>query len=292
MAFEKGKPAPGIKAKFLDDQVRDNNDFLQPAIDNEHDFVDSVGASQTGDHTQGSARCFFASSAPATRIDGGSFKETDNGSLWIDDGDNAFYTMTAYDEVVAADKWTPVSDEIIATLLASNRVFAGTLGVTGDFAVNTDKFTVDASTGNSLVAGTLDIASTIPITAMLDEDDFSSNSATAVASQQSIKAYIATQLAFSAYSTEDADSDTMVKDTTYTATSDGFVVVMVKLTATNNLLEGQIDGSAIIRHEVAGNDWASITYPVATGETFKITSTTGTPTINWKSRGPLSKPTK
>lgn len=35
--------------------------------------------------------------------------------------------------------------------------FGATLGVTGNFAVNTNKFTVAASTGNTLVAGTLDV---------------------------------------------------------------------------------------------------------------------------------------
>jgi hypothetical protein len=158
MAFEKGKPEPGIKAKLLDDRVRGNNDFIQPAINNEHNFVDADANNQTGDHTQGSARCFFAATAPAVRIDTSNFIETDNGSLWIDTNDNALSIMTDYSEAVAADKWTLVSDEVIAVLLAANRVFAGTLGVTGDFAVNTDKMTVAAATGNTAVAGTLDVA--------------------------------------------------------------------------------------------------------------------------------------
>lgn len=38
--------------------------------------------------------------------------------------------------------------------------FASTLGVTGDFAVNTNKFTVTASSGNTTVAGTLAITGT------------------------------------------------------------------------------------------------------------------------------------
>lgn len=153
MAWDKNSPAPGIKAKVLDDLIRTNNDALETAIDNEHDFTTS--GTQTGDHAQGSARCFFTDTAPATRVDGSSFIVTDNGSLWIKTDDNAFYLMTDYDEVVAADKWTPVSTEIIATLLASNRIFSGTLGVTGDFDVNTDKFNVESTSGNVAVAGTM-----------------------------------------------------------------------------------------------------------------------------------------
>jgi hypothetical protein len=155
--FDTGKPEAGIAAKLLDNRVRDNNTPLQLAINNEHEFVDN-SASQSGDHTQGSARCYSQSSAPANRIDGGAFKSTDLGSLWVDTDDNALYILTA-----TTPTWTPVSTEVIATLLAANRIFAGTLGVTGDFDVNTDKFTVTASNGNTAVAGTLDITGDVAV---------------------------------------------------------------------------------------------------------------------------------
>ena len=49
------------------------------------------------------------------------------------------------------------SNNKFSVLSASgNTSIGGTLGVTGNVAVNTDKFTVDASNGNTLVAGTLD----------------------------------------------------------------------------------------------------------------------------------------
>jgi hypothetical protein len=160
MAYEKGKPEPGIKAKFLDDRVRGNNDFIQPAINNEHNFVDADAGNQSGDHTQGSARCFSQDTAPTTRIDGSSFVSTDLGSLWVDTDDNALYILTAI-----TPTWTPVSDEVIAVLLAANRVFAGTLGVTDDFAVNTDKFNISATTGDTLVAGTLGVTGVLTTTA-------------------------------------------------------------------------------------------------------------------------------
>jgi hypothetical protein len=41
---------------------------------------------------------------------------------------------------------------------------SGTLGVTGDFKVNTDKFTVAASTGNTVVAGTLNVTGNTTLT--------------------------------------------------------------------------------------------------------------------------------
>lgn len=67
---------------------------------------------------------------------------------------------------------------------------AGTLANTGDFAVNTDKFTVAAASGNTLVGGTLDIQGTTAVVGVLDEDAMGSDSATNLATQQSIKKYV------------------------------------------------------------------------------------------------------
>lgn len=133
-------------------------------LDKEHETLASSSAG--GVHKQGSARAFFQDAAPTTQVDGSAFDSGDLGSLWFDsnaDPDNQFNVLTA-----TTPTWTPVSTEIIAVLLASNREFAGTLActdfgasgnfaVTGNFAVNTDKFAVTAASGNTLVAGTLDV---------------------------------------------------------------------------------------------------------------------------------------
>jgi hypothetical protein len=47
------------------------------------------------------------------------------------------------------------TDKFTVTAASGNTVVAGTLGVAGDVAVNTNKFTVAASSGNTAVAGTL-----------------------------------------------------------------------------------------------------------------------------------------
>ncbi len=195
MAFEKAKPSAGTSLRSSNPEILANWDQLQTAINNEHIFSGTSAGTQTGDHTPGSARVFFQDAEPATRIDGDSFLSTDLGSLWVDTNsspDNQFNILTAVDPT-----WTPVSTEVIATLLAAARIFASTLGVTGDFAVNTDKFTVAAASGNTLVAGTLDVTGNIDPTTFettnggfLDEDNMASDSATKVASQQSIKAYV------------------------------------------------------------------------------------------------------
>ena len=236
MAFNKDKPSADTSLRTSNPEILANQSALQSAMDNEHEFTGTAAATQDGYHTQGSARCFSQAGAPATKIDGNNFESTDLGSLWVDTDDNALYILTA-----TSPTWTPVSAEVIAVLLAANRVFAGTLGVTGDFAVNTDKFTVAAASGNAVVAGTLDVASTldiattIPITATLDEDDMVSDSATAVSTQQSIKAYadtketsIVTQATadlFASRDTTDTDSGNLVAGSTYQAECSGFLVL-------------------------------------------------------------------
>ena len=82
-----------------------------------------------GEHKQGSARAFFQDTAPATQVDGTAFAAEDLGSLWIDSNaspDNQFNILTA-----TTPTWTPISTEIIAVLLASNRQFAGNIIVDG-----------------------------------------------------------------------------------------------------------------------------------------------------------------
>ena len=185
MAWNKDLPIAGRKARYIDDDIRDiNNPALEAAIDDEHDFT--TGGTQTGQHTQGSARCFFQDAAPSTRVDGTAFTSTDFGSLWIDSNsspDNQFNVLTAIGPVT----WTPVSTEIIATLLAAARVFASTLGVTGDFAVNTDKFTITAASGNTLIAGTLDVTG---IATLGDTSKLATSGAPAADAQIANKKYV------------------------------------------------------------------------------------------------------
>lgn len=191
MAWIKGEPVEGILAPNLNDVIRDNNDALEIALNKEMNFATGGVASLQGILKQGSARPFFQNTVPGTRVDGSAFASTDLGMFWIDSDsspDNQLNILTA-----TTPTWTPVSTEIIAVLLASARVFGSTLGVTGDFAVNTDKMTVDADNGNTLVGGTLDIQGTIPVVGVLDEDDLTSDSATNLATQQSIKKYVDNQ---------------------------------------------------------------------------------------------------
>lgn len=151
MAFDKDIPTSGTSLRASNPQILENQESTQEAVNNEHIFAGTAAGTQTGDHTQGSARCFFAATAPALRIDGNNFIVTDNGSLWIDTDDNALSIMTDYSQGVAADKWTLVSAEVIATLLGSARTFLDALTVTGLTTIN-DQLFVNSGTTDIVAA--------------------------------------------------------------------------------------------------------------------------------------------
>jgi len=166
-------------------------------MNKEHETL--ATASAGGVHKQGSARAFFQDAAPATQVNGDAFDSGDLGSLWFDSNaspDNQFNVLTA-----TTPTWTPISTEIIATLLASNRQFAGTLTVDGattltgavgaaasitlgagadlngsstsDITINTNKFTVAGDTGNTVIAGTASVGGTLTITGVATLGDAS-----------------------------------------------------------------------------------------------------------------------
>lgn len=56
------------------------------------------------------------------------------------------------------------TDKFTVAASSGNSSVGGTLGVTGNFAINTDKFTVAAATGNTVVAGTLSVTGAITAT--------------------------------------------------------------------------------------------------------------------------------
>ncbi len=165
MAFDATLPAASSSLRTSNPQILANWVALQAAINAEHIFSGTAGSTQTGYHTQGSARCFFQAGEPATRIDTSAFTSADFGSLWVDSDDNAVYVLTAIGPVV----WTAISTEIITLLLASPRTFLDTLGVTGNFDVN-GNFTVAAASGNALSSGTISSTGTLRALAALIAD--------------------------------------------------------------------------------------------------------------------------
>ena len=117
--------------------------------------------------------------------------ETNDGVLkWMEDED---YFEFSDDILVASTEKLQFRD----TALYINSSTDGQLDIVADTEVQIAATTIDMN-GNADVSGTLTYGSlsdgSITITAFVDEDDMSSNSATLVPTQQSVKAYVDTQL--------------------------------------------------------------------------------------------------
>ncbi len=104
---------------------------------------------------------------------------------------------------------------------------------TSDITINTNKFNVAGATGNTNVGGTLDVVGNIDPTTyettnggFLDENDMVSDAADKVASQQSIKAHVAAEIALDASDFTGTDG--------YAHMSDGFVIQWGEIAGSNN----------------------------------------------------------
>ena len=158
MAYDKDKPASSTSLRNSNPQILANQAAIETALNREHTFSTGGTATDQAHHKKGSARAYFQDAEPATRVDGEAFTSDDLGSLWFDTNsspDNIFSLLTA-----TTPTWTPVSVEIIATLLASNRIFAGTLKSTGDFTVGANKVVITAANGNTVIAGVVTMGDT------------------------------------------------------------------------------------------------------------------------------------
>ena len=130
---------------------------------------------------------------------------------------------------------------------------------------------VNALDAGNLASGTVALARISGLTSsqmaaafFKDEDDMASDSETAVSSQQAIKAYIATAIAFGSWASKS-------NNTEYTAASDGFVVA--KATGDQQLKMYTPTATLRIHHTVLGSgaDVHSSTLPVRSGDTWKVT---------------------
>jgi len=181
---------------------------------------------------------------------------------------------------------------------------ATTYTVTNTFTINTTAVASEANQNftdvltalNSFDASNCDSTTTLPLGCITgltstqcaaaffkDEDDMASDSATAVSSQQAIKAHVTTQIA-AAVPDDDALGTWASKsnNTVYQAASDGFVV-MTSASDTFRDIIGYTDGSnppTTIRLESYSIDhsYQSFTMPVKKSDYWKVT---GGGTIYW-----------
>jgi hypothetical protein len=104
----------------------------------------------------------------ATALTGGSgITLTISGLLTISSGG---YTVTGNSTVTGtlgvSSDFAVATNKFTVAAASGNTVVAGTLGVTGDVAVNTNKFNVTASSGNTTVAGTLGVTGATSLAAV------------------------------------------------------------------------------------------------------------------------------
>jgi hypothetical protein len=108
MAFDKGKPIAGRKARYIDDDIRANNEAIEAAVGFGHDFA--TGSTQTGEHNDGAAKIYAGDTAPTTKEDGiRALNADDVGKrLWLDTSvtPNVLKVLTA---IGTPNTWTSIA---------------------------------------------------------------------------------------------------------------------------------------------------------------------------------------
>ncbi|KKN77245.1 hypothetical protein LCGC14_0362230 [marine sediment metagenome] len=193
-AFDKDKPASSTSLRNSNPEILANWAAIETALGANHEF--STGGSNTGNHD---SIVLIEAADIGTGASGlpilGAQTVVAPELVYTDEGDNDVQ-LTSGGSMGSATTNT-LTNTITATgLITAN---AGvTLGAgddligsaTSDINIGSGNFTVAGDSGNTLVGGTLDIQGTTAVVGVLDEDDLTSDSATNLATQQSIKAYV------------------------------------------------------------------------------------------------------
>jgi len=212
-AWDKALPAGTTPFKDADDKIRDNNAAIETAFDNDHVFT--TGSTQTGEHNQ--VTLAVSAVKPTVSADEGALynKDVDPGSgtaiaeLFYEDEDATEIQLTSSGNRLANATYFTATDnagtgsvDLIKAhtddevQLGTNTTVNGTLNATGTLTADAAAVvTTTLSVGTDLtVVGDIDPTSySTNLGGFLDEDAMGTDSATAVASQQSIKAYVDTQ---------------------------------------------------------------------------------------------------
>lgn len=248
-----------------------------------------------GEHVQGSAISFVlaTASAPTTDPAGTAFVAADIGRLWWDTTLSQMKILTGVGPVA----WTTMP------AFAQAAAFLSTLSCVGDFAVNTDKFTVAAASGNTAIDGTATVGSTLDVTGateLIGVATIADASVTKTDAAPTTDAMI-TNMKFvvtagdsataSGYTANDSEGNAMLKSHAYLAPLSGYVSAFDTLDASGDRIIGFLHntndpagaGQIIQPTEASSSaDDCSVFFFVPAGKFFEITAGgSNVPTILW-----------
>lgn len=310
--WNKAKPASSTSLRSSNPEILANWVAIEAALGQDHEF--STGGTNSGNHEvltmeeEASAGASSTDEGHLQVIDGGSQPEM---AYTSEDGDELQFTkdgdLYSSDNLVV-DGTSTLTGAIGAAASITLGAGADLIGSsTSDITFNTNKFTVAGDTGNTLIAGTLDVTGATEITGVATLGDGSLLKTSAAPSTDAMianKKYVDDTTAFADYDAtnpkNDSEGNEMLKAHAYLAATDGFVSVQAVLGAAQ-LLSGFVDDTsnpagAGIKVQESESDAAgqsrSIFLVVAAGEHFEITSGANDASINiyWKSIGTESKP--
>jgi len=163
-----------------------NNDTTIPTSAAVKAYADSVGGDTTGDLTISGSTISSPSNAPLTLDPSGTGKVTAVGGLVVTGGDTETADISSSGQIDAVGFTATGSSTFDGVQITDNTITSATSNA--DLQIN-------ASGTGTIVLENLKIGTSgSTVTTILDEDNMSTNSATALATQQSIKAYVDSEI--------------------------------------------------------------------------------------------------
>jgi len=189
MTWNKGKPVDGRKAKYIDDDIKVNNNALETAIDQDHDFT--TGGTQTGKHDQVS---LIEAADIGTGAEGlpilGAQTASGKAELVFTDEDDNDVQITSGGSIPSTS--LDMKNEPDMSSDSENHVATQqSIKAYSDSATQTmtnKTLTSPTITSPTITSPTLNTS--VSGTAIKDEPDMSSDSDSHLATQQSIKKYV------------------------------------------------------------------------------------------------------
>lgn len=156
-AWDKDKPASSTSLRSSNPEILANWSALESAIGQDHEF--STGGTNTGKHLQITFDANIADPTVVAATEGVLYLKTVSGKseLHFIDEDENILQLTSAGDLFSSTGLT----------VTNNATFNGNLigSSTSDITFNTNKFTVAGATGNTLIAGTLDVTGIMTTTA-------------------------------------------------------------------------------------------------------------------------------